>query len=92
MTAATHGGRIVSIFGSSRPRPGESEYDEAFELGKEIARAGYTVCNGGYEGIMEASSRGAEESGGSAIGVICRVLPQSLDPSLRHGKTARHGG
>jgi uncharacterized protein (TIGR00730 family) len=74
MTEATHTGRIVSVFGSSRPRPGEIEYEEAFSLGGEIARAGYTVCNGGYAGIMEASSRGARESGGSTIGVICRVF------------------
>jgi hypothetical protein len=74
MTPAARNGRIVTVFGSSRPRPGESEYAEALELGREIARAGYTVCNGGYAGIMEASSRGARESGGSTIGVICRIF------------------
>jgi uncharacterized protein (TIGR00730 family) len=70
----TTSGRIISVFGSSRPRPGESEYVEALELGKEIARAGFRVCNGGYAGIMEASSRGARGSDGSTIGVICRVF------------------
>ncbi|RPH37485.1 LOG family protein [bacterium] len=62
---------IVTVFGSSRPRPEEREYVLAHRLGGELARAGYIVCNGGYAGIMEASACGAKESGGETIGIIC---------------------
>ena len=61
----------IVIFGSSRPKPEEPQYEEARKLGKELARAGFIICNGGYGGTMEASARGAHESGGHTIGVIC---------------------
>jgi uncharacterized protein (TIGR00730 family) len=71
MAAPSH---IVTVFGSSRPRPGDPEYDQALALGGELARAGFVVCNGGYGGIMEASSRGAREAGGKTIGVVCSIF------------------
>lgn len=60
---------IVTIFGGSHVKEGEPDYELARELGKALAQAGYTVCNGGYGGIMEASARGAKEAGGRTIGV-----------------------
>ncbi len=65
---------MVTIFGSSRPRPGDQEYRLAMDLGRELARAGYAVCNGGFAGIMEASARGAKELNGRTIGVITDVF------------------
>ncbi len=61
----------VTIFGSSRPNFGEVEYQTAYELGRLLAQSGFTVCNGGYGGTMEASARGASEAGGKTIGVVC---------------------
>ena len=61
--------KIIVVFGSSRPKPGDPEYQLAHALGAELARAGFVVCNGGYAGIMEASARGAKEAGGSTVGV-----------------------
>lgn len=61
--------RIVTVFGASSARPGSAEYGEALRLGRRLAEAGYTVCNGGYGGTMEASARGAREAGGAAIGI-----------------------
>lgn len=43
---------IITVFGSSRPRPGEKEYVLAHRLGAELAKAGFVVCNGGYAGIL----------------------------------------
>jgi uncharacterized protein (TIGR00730 family) len=60
---------VVTIFGSSRPRDGEPEYLLARDLGRALAAAGFTVCNGGYAGIMEASARGARDANGTTIGV-----------------------
>ena len=65
---------VVTIFGSSQPQPGSAEYDLAFELGKTVAEAGWTVCNGGYGGTMEASAHGAASAGGHTIGVTCRAF------------------
>ena len=61
---------IVTVFGSARPVEGDKQYTEAFELGKALAAAGFVVCNGGYAGTMEATARGAKESGGKTIGVV----------------------
>jgi uncharacterized protein (TIGR00730 family) len=63
-------GRIVAVFGGSRAAPGSPEYLEAYAIGRLLARAGFTVMNGGYGGTMEASARGAKENGGRTLGVI----------------------
>ncbi len=61
----------VTVFGGARPRPGETAYDEAQQLGSMLAQAGYTVLTGGYAGTMEAVSRGAREAGAHVIGMTC---------------------
>jgi uncharacterized protein (TIGR00730 family) len=61
--------KVVTVFGSSRPREGEREYTLARELGEALASAGFAVCNGGYAGIMEASARGARDARGETIGI-----------------------
>ena len=60
---------IVTVFGASSARPSSPEYDEALRLGRLLAEAGFTVCNGGYGGTMEATARGARQAGGVAIGI-----------------------
>ena len=60
---------IVTVFGSSRPREGDADYEEARILGRALAKHGFSVCSGGYGGVMEAVSRGAKEAGGKTIGV-----------------------
>ncbi|MBI4788200.1 MAG: LOG family protein [Chloroflexi bacterium] len=61
---------VVAVFGGSRPLPDSAEYAEAYLMGRLLAHKGFTVMNGGYAGTMEASARGARESGGRTIGVI----------------------
>ena len=60
---------IISIFGSSRPEPGSRAYQDAYEVGKLLAEAGYGIATGGYAGTMAAASQGASEAGGHVIGV-----------------------
>ena len=62
--------RIVTIFGGSKCRENSPEYKEAKELGGRLAEAGFTICTGGYLGIMEAASRGAREKGGRVFGIV----------------------
>src|SRR3984957_1542064 len=61
--------KIIFVFGSSRPEAGHADYAEALELGRALALAGFSVCTGGYGGVMEGVSRGAKESGGKVFAV-----------------------
>jgi uncharacterized protein (TIGR00725 family) len=62
--------RIVTIFGGSKCGRTSSEYKDAMALGAKLAEAGFTICTGGYLGIMEAASRGAREKGGRVYGIV----------------------
>lgn len=62
--------RIITIFGGSKCKEDSDEYREAKELGSKLAEAGFTICTGGYLGIMEAASRGAREKGGRVYGIV----------------------
>ena len=66
--------KIVTVFGSSRPREGEADYEEARVLGRALAKHGFAVCSGGYGGVMEAVSRGAKEAGGKTYGVTAEFF------------------
>ncbi len=67
---------IISVFGSSAPRPGSVAYEEAYTVGRLLAEAGYAVATGGYSGTMTAVSQGAAEAGGHVIGVTCVQIEQ----------------
>ncbi len=56
--------KSITFFGSRRPIPGSEEYDACARAAREFASRGYQVVNGGYGGLMEASSRGAAEARG----------------------------
>jgi hypothetical protein len=71
----------VTVFGGSKPEPGEKAYQEAQQLGRLLAEHGHTVLTGGYIGTMEAVSRGAAEAGGHVIGVTCE--------DIEHWRTVR---
>lgn len=79
--------KVITVFGSSRPRPGEAQYLVAQELGGELARQGFIVCNGGYAGTMEAASRGAKQVGGRTIGITAHFFKaranQFIDEQIR---------
>src|SRR5918912_2052178 len=62
--------RMVTIFGGSRCTEHDAEYAQAHRVGELLANAGYTICTGGYLGVMEGASRGARERGGRVLGII----------------------
>ncbi len=70
---------IITVFGSARSVEGDTFYEEARLLGRELGTAGCAVCNGGYGGTMEASARGAKEVGGKTIGVVSEFF--STEPN-----------
>jgi len=64
----------VTVFGGSRVEPDSDEYLQAQSLGRALAQRGFDVVTGGYNGVMEAVSRGAKEAGGHVIGVTVEVI------------------
>jgi uncharacterized protein (TIGR00730 family) len=66
--------RKITVFGGSTPKADEPAYQFAYQLGRALALAGYTVITGGYIGTMEAVSRGANEAGGHVIGITCAEI------------------
>jgi len=69
----------VTVFGGSRVEPESDEYTAALELGRALAQHGMTVVTGGYNGVMEAVSRGAKETGGHVIGVTVEVIARNFE-------------
>jgi uncharacterized protein (TIGR00730 family) len=61
--------RVIAVFGGSAPTEGTPGYEEARNVGRLLAEAGFTVMSGGYMGTMAAVSRGAKEAGGKTVGV-----------------------
>ena len=61
--------KTITVFGSSKPGAGDEQYIIGYELGKILGENGFNVCTGGFNGIMEAVSKGANEMGVDAIGV-----------------------
>lgn len=62
--------KIVTIFGGSKCQEGNLEYEQARLVGGLLAESGFTICTGGYLGVMEAASRGAREKGGRVLGIV----------------------
>jgi uncharacterized protein (TIGR00730 family) len=84
-------GPCVTVFGSARFHEDHPYYELAREVGRELARAGFTVMTGGGPGIMEAANRGAKEVGGRSVG--CNIeLPAEQMPNryLDRWITFRH--
>ncbi len=68
--AKTDQGKIVTIFGGSKCKEDSDEYKQARKVGSLLAEAGFTICTGGYLGVMEAASRGARDKGGRVFGIV----------------------
>ncbi|GJQ63489.1 MAG: cytokinin riboside 5'-monophosphate phosphoribohydrolase [Melioribacteraceae bacterium] len=64
----------VTVFGSSQPKPDSLDYISAYKLGLNLAKFNLNVCTGGYFGIMEAVSKGANEGGVKVTGVTLPVF------------------
>ncbi|HOJ60639.1 MAG TPA: LOG family protein [bacterium] len=63
--------KTIAVYGSSGIPQDSPAAERAARLGRLLARARFKICNGGYMGVMEACSRGANEAGGVVIGVTC---------------------
>ena len=68
--------KVISVFGSSSPKPGSADYQSARTVGRLLAEAGFAVQTGSYSGVMAAASQGANEAGGHVIGVTSAQIEQ----------------
>lgn len=82
--------KIVTIFGGSRCDENSEEYREARDLGRRLAEAGFTICTGGYLGVMEAASRGAREKGGRVFGIVMNQFKSEPNRYLTDKVASNH--
>ncbi len=84
-------GPCVTVFGSARFPETHPHYIKAREIGREIAKLGFTIMTGGGPGIMEAANRGAKDVNGRSVG--CNIqLPfeQHENPYLDRSVTIKY--
>jgi len=73
-------GPCVTVFGSARYGEGHPYYAVARDVGRGLAKLGFTVMTGGGPGLMEAANRGARDAGGRSVG--CNIeLPNEQVPN-----------
>jgi len=66
-------GKAVSIFGSSRTKPGTKYYKLAEETAYLLAKEGYAIITGSGPGLMEAANKGAKRAKGQSIGLNIQI-------------------
>ncbi|OQA53127.1 MAG: LOG family protein ORF6 in fasciation locus [Candidatus Omnitrophica bacterium ADurb.Bin292] len=74
----------ICVLGSGTVRMNSPVYRQAEELGRALARAGFSVYHGGYGGVMEAVAKGCREAGGHNSGV-------TIAGKRRPSNAKRHG-
>jgi uncharacterized protein (TIGR00725 family) len=71
---------VVAVIGAGdAPR---AVRELAFEVGREIARRGAVLINGGRTGVMESAAAGAREEGGHTIGILPGSDPRAANAHI----------
>jgi len=73
-------GEAVSIFGSSRTKPGTRHYKLAEEIAYLLAKDGYAIITGSGPGLMEAANKGARRAKGKSVGLNIQI-PSEQKPN-----------
>jgi uncharacterized protein (TIGR00730 family) len=84
-------GPAVGVFGSARVGQDDPLYAQAREIGAGLARRGVAVVTGGGPGIMRGANQGADEAGGTSVG-LCIELPfeESMNRYINLGMSFRY--
>ena len=62
-------GPCVSIFGSARTAEDNPTYTLAQEIAFQLTQRGFGIITGGGPGMMEAGNKGAQQGGGTSVGL-----------------------
>lgn len=80
-------GPCVSIFGSARTKPTDSNYILAEEIAFKLTQNGFGVVTGGGPGIMEAGNKGAYRGKGISVGLNIELpFEQHFNPYIDKDK------
>ncbi len=71
---------VVVVFGSGSVSENSPLYHSALHLGRSLALAGFSICTGGYGGVMQAVSEGAKQNGGRTFGVTVSDTNRPVNP------------
>jgi uncharacterized protein (TIGR00725 family) len=71
---------VVAVIGAGDAPRAVCEF--AFEVGREIARRGAVLINGGRTGVMESAAAGARKEGGHTIGILPGSDPQEANAHI----------
>ncbi len=77
----------VSIFGSARTKPTDRYYKETVEIAEKIVNQGFGVITGGGPGLMLAANKGAQQGGGTSVGLVIDLpFEQDSNPYIDKDK------
>jgi uncharacterized protein (TIGR00730 family) len=71
-------GPAVTIFGSSRLKPGNKYYDDAVTVARKLADDGFAIITGGGPGIMEGANKGAKKGKAHSVGLNIEIPSEQL--------------
>ncbi|MFQ6010859.1 MAG: TIGR00725 family protein, partial [Nitrososphaerales archaeon] len=70
----------ILVVGYSKELCDDNAYENAYSVGKEVAKSQAVLITGGLGGVMEAASKGAAEEGGLVVGIIPQDDPKAANP------------
>jgi len=71
-------GPAVTIFGSSRLKPGNKYYDDAVTVARKLADDGFAIITGGGPGIMEGANKGAKKGKAHSVGLNIEIPSEQV--------------
>ncbi|MCA9999033.1 MAG: TIGR00730 family Rossman fold protein [Anaerolineales bacterium] len=74
-------GPAITIFGSARVKPDNTQYQQAVETARLLGEAGFNIITGGGPGIMQAGNEGAKKANVTSVGLNIELpFEQHLNP------------
>ena len=71
-------GPAVTIFGSSRLKPGSAYYEAAVTVARKLADDGFAIITGGGPGIMEGANKGAKKGKAHSVGLNIEIPSEQI--------------
>ena len=69
---------MIAVIGASKAT--DADLKNAEQVGRLIGENGWILINGGLEGVMEASAKGASQAGGLVVGILPTATPDTANP------------